>query len=111
MPKSFQMSENFVRNHGGFNSLMMFLRLCYKEPDLEAIAKTIKRTTAQACRLRMGICERVWRPRRGTIEFVEFQIGFLEREAKRRGEFIDEVLKKDVELQLIMGKSLKWIKS
>jgi hypothetical protein len=109
---SFLQSQHFSQRHGGLNSLIQLIEICNKETDLEKIGLRFHLSASQACRLRSGICENVWRPQRGTIEYIEFQIECLKREARDRGEFLNEIqeISKKAELHLIFGKDMKWIK-
>jgi hypothetical protein len=106
----FNRAEYFSHKHGGFDGLMKFIELCNTEKDLKKISIQFNISPSQVCRLRAGLLEQTWRPKRGVIEYVKFQKSNHEREIKRRQEFMDSDTKKAADLQLLMGKDMKWIK-
>jgi len=90
---SFSTAEHFAKIHGGFDSLQKFTEMVNAGHDLNSIAMHFGLSSSQICRLRAELFQQVWQPRRGTIEYIEFQQHCLEREALRRDEFIKEKTK------------------
>lgn len=105
-------SQNFCKHHGDLNGLIKFIELCSKEPDLEKIGERFDISSSQICRLRLGICENIWRPQKGTIEYIAFYIDWLKQQAQERGEYLKNEIeaRKSAELHLIFAKDMGWIK-
>jgi hypothetical protein len=97
-------AEHFAKNHGGFDGLIKFIEICNKEKDLHRIASSFKMSASQACRLRNGLLEQVWKPRRGVTEFIEFKIHCMERDVNMKRAEVREKVEKNIDLKLIPGK-------
>ena len=87
---SFSSAEHFSKVHGGFEGLLKLTELINSGRDLHSISLQLHLSSSQICRLREKLFEQVWQPKRGLIEYIEFQKHCLEREAIRRDDFIKE---------------------
>jgi hypothetical protein len=87
---SFSVAEHFAKIHGGFDSLIKLTDLINAGHDLNYIARQFKLSAAQICRLRNSLFQQIWTPKRGTLEYIEFQKHYFENEAVKRGNFIKE---------------------
>jgi hypothetical protein len=95
----YSIAEHFSRVHGGFEGLIKLTELVNSGNDLYYIATQLDLSSSQVCRLRGALFEQTWTPKRGLIEYIEFQQHCLEREISRRGEF----LKEKVKLKFVAG--------
>jgi hypothetical protein len=97
-------AEHFAKYHGGFDSLLKFIQACNSEQDLNRIAASFKMSISQVCRLRAGMLEQAWKPRRGVVEYIEFRIHCMERDLNDKRNEVREKTETDSSLKLIMGK-------
>jgi len=85
---SFTSAENFARRHGGVVAIEQFCKLLNNGESLETIGQIFHFSTVQASRVAKNLFDVVYVPKRGTIEYIEFQKQYLQRELNEREEFI-----------------------
>ena len=95
----FSIAEHFAKAHGGFDGLLKLTELINSDNSLDDIADKLHLSAAQICRLREKLFDRVWTPKRGLLEYIEFQRHCLEREIARR----DEYIKQEEKLRFVQG--------
>jgi phosphomannomutase len=123
-PQSYSKAQSFYKKHGGFLGLVKFIKSCNPEPrpgrkitkpDLGKIGREIQNpvTASQICRDRIDLMEPTWRPRIGTLKFLEHIIEHFEEENQGRKDLVEEIkeARKEAELQLIMGKAMGFLKN
>ncbi len=83
----------FAKRRGGYQALRSFIEDCQNDVPLPELAQRHRMSVSRACELRLIIMQRIWVPRKATLDYIEFMARVDERRAEEKHQTVQSHLR------------------